>query len=145
MGEEARQIAERYARALPADFETLGTLQHDDFVQEFPQSGEVIRGRENFRKAHENYPGGTPGNEVARVTGTEDRWVLTPTFTLVRVTGSGDTFTIESKAVYPDGGRYDVVTLVEISDGKVLRARAYFAPEFEAPAWRAEWVEVAKT
>jgi hypothetical protein len=138
---DPRAIAESYCRALPADFDVLGSLQHDDFVQEFPQSGEVIRGRENFRRAHENYPGGTPLNEVQQLTGTEDRWVMAPTFTFVRLVGGGDTFVAESKARYPDGSDYHVITIIEITDAKVLRARTYFAAPFEAPAWRAGWTE----
>lgn len=139
-----RVLAEKYARALPADFEVLSDLQHEDFVQEFPQSGEVIRGAENFRRTHESYPGGTPVNELQTVTGTEDRWVIAPTFTFVRMVGAGDTFTAESKASYPDGNDYHVITILEIKDAKVFRARTYFAAPFEAPAWRAEWVEVQK-
>ena len=138
-----RSVAEKYCRALPADFDVLASLQHPEFVQEFPQSGETIRGSDNFRKVHENYPGGSPGNEVRRVTGTEDRWTVAPTFTLVRLTGVGDTFTAESSASYPDGSQYQVVTILEIRDAKVFRARTYFAPEFEPPGWRAEWVELA--
>ena len=138
---ESRAIAENYCRALPANFDVLGRLQHDDFVQEFPQSGEVIRGRENFRRAHESYPGGTPLNEVQQVIGTEDRWVMAPTFTFVRLVGAGDTFVAESEATYPDGSEYHVVTIIEIRDAKVLRARTYFAAPFEAPAWRANWTE----
>ena len=136
-----RTVADSYSRALPAEFEVLITLQHPEFVQEFPQSGEIIRGSENFRKVHENYPGGIPGNEVQRVIGTEDQWVVAPTFTLVKLSGAGDTFTAESKGSYPDGSEYRVVTILEIKDSKVLRARTYFAPEFEPPTWRAEWVE----
>lgn len=130
-----RAVAEKYARALPADFDVLTPLQHPEFVQEFPQSGEVIRGRENFRAAHERYPGGSPSNETQRVVGSEDRWVLAPTLTFVRMVGAGDTFTVESKAKYPDATEWDVITILELRDGKIYRARAYFAPAFEAPAW----------
>ncbi len=141
---DKRAIAERYVKALPANFEVLGELQHEEFVQEFPQSGEIIRGAENFRRTHESYPGGTPTNEVQRITGTEDRWVMAPTFTFVRMVGEGDTFTAESTASYPDGSNYHVVTILELRDGKVVRARTYFASPFEAPEWRAEWTEVQK-
>lgn len=136
-----RSTAERYFRALPADFAVLAPLQHPEFVQEFPQSGEIIRGAENFRKTHEGYPGGIPGNAVQRVTGTENRWTVAPMFTLVRISGVGDTFIAESTATYPDGSEYCVVTILELRDAKVFRARTYFAPAFDPPEWRAEWVE----
>lgn len=137
-----RALVERYLRGLPADFDVLSDLQHDDFVEEFPQSGELIRGSENFRAIHERYPGGTPDDELQRVTGSEDRWVVAPTLTLVRISGVGDSFTAESKASYPDGSEYLVVTILELKEGRVLRARTYFAPVFEAPSWRAKWVEL---
>ena len=30
---------------------------HDDYVEEYPQSGERIRGKQNVRSVYENYPG----------------------------------------------------------------------------------------
>jgi hypothetical protein len=30
---------------------------HDDYVEECPQSGERIRGKQNVRTVYENYPG----------------------------------------------------------------------------------------
>lgn len=136
-----RAVARRYVEALPTNFDVISALQHDDFVQEFPQSGEVIRGPSNFRAAHENYPGGSPEDRVESLIGTEDRWSLSPSFTLVRLGGDGDTFTAESKARYPDGSEYDVVTILELKEGKINRARTYFAPPFEPPSWRSQWVE----
>jgi ketosteroid isomerase-like protein len=39
------------------DFEAAGALLHDDFVCEWPQSRERIRGRENYVAINQNYPG----------------------------------------------------------------------------------------
>jgi hypothetical protein len=33
------------------------------------------------------------------------------------------------------------VMIVEFRDGKIVRETRYYADPFEAPAWRAEWVE----
>jgi len=33
---------------------------HDDYVEEYPQSGERIRGKQTARTVNENYPGGLP-------------------------------------------------------------------------------------
>jgi ketosteroid isomerase-like protein len=137
-----REIVERYMGAIPRDFDALGELQHPDFVQEYPQSGEVIRGRDNFRSANERYSGAQ--TETRRVTGTEDRWILAPgwlSLTPTRIVGAGDTFTVEAVATYPGGDIYHVVAIYELRDGKVLRGRTYFAAPFEAPAWRAPYVE----
>ncbi|HEX9270220.1 MAG TPA: nuclear transport factor 2 family protein [Candidatus Limnocylindria bacterium] len=139
-GSEA--LVRRYMAAIPADFATLGELRHPDFVEEWPQSGERIRGHENSRRIHERYPGvATLHGEVRGITGAEDRWVLSPTLAPLRIEGTGDTYTVESIATYPDGSKWFVIAILKLQDGKVLRARTYWAAPFEAPAWRAEWVE----
>ena len=81
-------IVERYARALPSDCATLATLRHPDLVEDWPQSGERIRGHANYQAIHENYPGGPPDLKPRRIIGTEDRWVVTPSFTPLRIIGT---------------------------------------------------------
>ena len=135
-----RNLVERYFAAYPSGWETMADLRHPDFVEEWPQSGERIVGHENYRAIHENYPEGTPTSKIDRVVGTEDRLVITPSFTPLRIVGSGDTFTVEAQAGYADGTTAHVVTIVEMRDGKVYRQRTYFAEPFEAPEWRARWV-----
>ncbi len=134
-----RAIVERYMRAIPADFATLKELHHRDFVQEFPQSGERIRGHANFRATHERYVG--VESHTRRIVGEEDKWVLTPTFVPLRITGTGDVYTVEAEGKYPDGSSYKVVSILELRDGKVRKATTYFAPPFQAPEWRAPYVE----
>jgi len=137
-----REVIERYMRAIPADFDTLAALRHPAFVQEFPQSGEVIRGDANWRAVHERYV--DVQRETRHMTGSEDRWILSPGFagfTPTRIVGSGDTFTVESMGTYPGGESYHVIAILELRDGLVFRVRTYFAAPFEAPEWRAQWVE----
>ena len=62
-----RDVVERYMRAIPGDFDTLARLRHPDFVGEYPQSGEVIRGHEDWQAAHERYA--DVQSETRRVTG----------------------------------------------------------------------------
>jgi len=38
------------------DFKSVGQVLSDDFVLEWPQSGERIRGRENYAAMNEEYP-----------------------------------------------------------------------------------------
>lgn len=141
-GESHREIVERYVQAI-ADFDLdkLEEMQHPDFVEEFPQSGERIRGRENFRKIHENYPGGVPKSEVRGLSGSEDEWVMTPSYTPLRVTGSGDVYTYQGVGHYPNGETWYGVSVIEVKDEKILKQTTYFGQPFEAPEWRAEWVE----
>ena len=37
--------------------------------------------------------------------------------------------------------RFDMVLIMEPRDGKMWQDRWYFAEPFEAPEWRAQWVE----
>jgi hypothetical protein len=96
-------------------------LRHPDFVMEMPQSGERIRGRENMRAMQENYPG-------------------PPNIALRRVVGSGDVWAIQARSNY-NGRVYHVVVIVEFRDGKIVRETRYYADPFDAPEWRAAWVE----
>ena len=122
----------------------LGTITSlaPDFEDVYPQSGEHTHGAANLRAIIEHYPGGYTGGGVDRVVGAEDRWVTTPAFSLLRIEGTGDTFTAVSRGRYPDGSDWFVVNLGQVRDGLVWRVQTFFAQTFEPPAWRSAWVEV---
>src|SRR5215472_6740447 len=99
-----RQVVERYAEALRArDLDMQAEVCAPDMVVEWPQSGERIRGWANIRAVHENYPEGLPRDIEGTVIGSEDRWVVGPSFNILRIEGSGDVYTIVASAKYPDG------------------------------------------
>ena len=98
----------------------------DDYVMEMPQSGEAIRGRENLRRFQQAYPGGAPSIRLRRVLVRDGLWVA------------------ELVNDYGDGRVFDVAMILELKDGKIWRDRRYYAEPFEAPEWRARWVERAK-
>ena len=104
----------------------LYDLAADDFIQEWPQSGERIRGRENAKAISDNYP---------KMTGSS------PKLSMGRISGEGDHWVIEGSIDYGDGTPISYVGVAELRDGKVARITEYFANPFEAPAWRAQWVE----
>ena len=66
---------------------------------------------------------------------------MAATFTPVRLFGAGDTFTALTVARYPDGSEYHVISILELRDQLIWKVTSFFAAPFEAPAWRAEWVE----
>jgi hypothetical protein len=140
-------VFEAYLRAANSrDVAALEGLFDDDFEDVYPQSGELTRGLANFRSIIEQYPGGGyAGQGTDRLVGTEDRWVLTPSFTVIRIEGTGDTFTGVTRSRYPDGTDWYIVTIAQMRNGKLWRAETYFAQTFEPPAWRAAWVESART
>lgn len=140
---DPRAVFEAFLRAVNSrDTAALGELVHPEYVETYPQSGERTRGAENLRAIIEHYPGGYEDKGLERVVGSEDRWVVTPVFTLLRIEGAGDTFTSVQKARYPDGSDWYVVSVGEIRDGRVWRVQTFFAATFDAPAWRSPWVEV---
>ena len=94
----------------------------EDYAMEMPQSGEAVRGRENMRRFHKAYPG-SPSIRVRRVLVREGLWV---------VEGVND---------YGGGQVSDFAMILELKDGRIWRDRRYYAEPFEAPEWRAEWVE----
>ena len=139
-----REIVDAFVRAIEAkDLDAQLALMADDFVDEMPQSGERTRGRENYRRIFENYPGGvgTAEAEGKRIIGSEDRWVMTPTFAALRVEGSGDTYTYVGTITYGGGDVWQVIVIVQLRDGKLARSTSWYAAPFEAPDWRAPFVE----
>lgn len=123
------------------DADTMGRLRDPDFTVDYPQSGERIRGHANERAIADHYPGGLPDIDAGRIVGSEDHWVVTPSFTFERVAGSGDTWWAEGRAHYPDGSTWHVATMYRLREGRIFREVTYWAEPFEAPAWRAGWVE----
>ena len=136
------ETVNEYVRSLiENDADLMGSLRHTDWTCEYPQSGELIRGHANEREIADNYPGGLPEIAPSQVVGTEDRWVVSPSFTYERIVGSGDTWFIRGTARYPDGSLWHVATILHLRDGLIHHEITYWAEPFESPAWRAAWVE----
>lgn len=122
------RIRELYAKGdMAAVAKAHHELTADDFVQEWPQSGERIRGRDNVGKLNESYEAGS---------GT------TPHMTLRRIVKPGEAWVIEGTIDYGDGVPVSVVSILELdTEGKIRRQTDYFANPFEPPAWRSHLVE----
>jgi hypothetical protein len=100
-------------------------LRHEDYVMEMPQSGERIRGKENMRAFQEAYPSHSnpPSIRIRRVLVRDGLWVA------------------EGVNDYGGGQIFTSVQILELRDGKIWRDTRYYAEPFEAPGWRAQWVE----
>ena len=48
---------------------------------------------------------------------------------------------VEARSDNGDGQIYHVAMIVEFRDGKIWRDTRYYAEPFQAPDWRAQWVE----
>ncbi|MEA2676223.1 MAG: hypothetical protein QOJ81_364 [Chloroflexota bacterium] len=117
------------------DFATLESMIHPDLVAEMPQSGERSLGFEGFRAQMEQYPGGGVQNPLptaARLLVDEDRWAITPSYTVVPLTARNE-FTALLRAQYPDGRWWHIIVLIELRDEKLYRTINYFAPELPTP------------
>lgn len=145
----SRAVVEAFIRAIEAkDFAAQAALLADDYVDEMPQSGERIRGAANARWIAENYPGGvgTIDPSTGRLRGADDQWVLSPTFSILRIEGSGNVFTYTGTIRYPASGEvWHLVAIAEVRDGKIARTTTYYAAPFPAPDWRAPHVERMET
>ena len=136
-----REIVERYATAIRVSGDALDALRHPDFVEDWPQSGERVRGIANMRAIDDAYPRRPTEGDVMRVVGSEDRWVVTPTYTPLRIEGSGDVYTLVLTAIYPPNAIWYVTNIIELRDQLVWHVTTFFAESFEPPTWRAQWVE----
>jgi ketosteroid isomerase-like protein len=120
--QEIRAALDQHWAASDAnDFETEHRIYHEDAVLEYPQSGERIRSRRNI--------------QIQRATQPSKK-----RFAVRRIIGGGDLWITEFILTY-DGKASFSVSIMEFKGNKVTRETQYFSDPFEAPAWRAQWVE----
>ena len=123
------------------EWDRLGECFQPDAVLEYPQSGERFRGLANIRAQFENYPDLEAGNsEVEEVVGGTS-YALTPSYTVIAIEGSGDRGSLVVRIRYPDQSMWRAINLYRLRDGLIASTKAYFAPDFDAPAWRAPFRE----
>ncbi len=109
------------------DFDLAREVLHEDFVCEWPQSRERIRGVDNFVAVNRHYPG---------------RWRIY----ILRVVADADEvvteveveLTAENGAVRQDRA----VSFFRLRGGKIAYLREYWPEAYAAPDWRAQWVEM---
>ena len=124
MKDETRDVVERYWQTMNTnDFRAVGELLDDDFMLDYPQSGERIRGRERNALVNERYPSPGPWSfQVERILADGDCAV-----TDVQVRGAE----VEAR----------VISFFELRDGRILRLTEYWPEPFTGPEWRAPWAE----
>jgi hypothetical protein len=138
-----REMMDRFVELMNAgDLDGVEALMHPDFYEDYPQSGERIRGAANARAEIENYPGGLE-NQLGQPTfhGREEEWVITPNYRVVRVTDAGNGGTAVLKIHYPDGSDWWLIVIFEIKDALLYRQMTFFAEPFDPPEWRAPYAE----
>lgn len=117
-----KAIDQHWAASAAGDQVAEHDIYHDDVVCEYPQSGEIIRGRHNLQALRSHHPGRPSGFVVRRIVGEINLWI------------TEYVITYESKPMH-------TVSIMEFREGKVAHETQYFAEPFDAPGWRAQWVE----
>lgn len=123
-----RKLRDMYESGDLQQFSRLTSeLASPDVVQEWPQSGERIRGRDNIAAVNQSYEGATGS---------------APKLTLRRILKPGQAWVTEATIDYGDGTPVSLVSIIETdADGTIVKTTDYFANPFPAPEWRRKWVE----
>ena len=120
-----KAVVERLIQCLnDRKVEVMDELFHEDAVMDWPQSGERIVGGDNRRGVYGAFP-------------------QLPVVTPRRLVAAGDLVVAEAALDY-GGPVYLAVFIFEFRDGRIARETAYWSEPFEAPQWRAEWVQLAE-
>jgi ketosteroid isomerase-like protein len=124
---EQRAIVERYWAAMQTnDWRAASEFLHEGYVLDWPQSGERIRGRENFVAVNANYPAA-------------GRWH----FTINRVV-AGEGGVVSDVGVTDGAIVARAITFSTIRDGKIIHQTEFWPDPTKPHAWRAQWVERIK-
>jgi ketosteroid isomerase-like protein len=123
----AVEVAREYWRLMATnDFESVGAVLHDEFMLEWPQSNERIRGAEKFARMNQEYPANGPWKfTVNRLVGAESEAVSDVTVT--------------------DGVQAArAISFFTVAQGKVTRLVEFWPEPYAAPANRVHLVEPAQ-
>ena len=115
-------IRQFFGAMASGNMEAAKALVHQDFVMEWPQSGERFRGRDNAF--------GAMSVQIDRpqVEGEP------------RIVGSGDVWVAQMRLRYASGPSHYVAVL-ELRGGKLAHGTGYFASPFPAQEYRARFAE----
>ena len=115
-------LEQHWSASAAGDLAAEHEIYQENAICEYPQSGEQIHGRENLKNLRGHHPGRPSGFTVLRISGSGNLWV---TEYLINY---------EGKPVY-------TVSIMEFENEKCRRETQYFCDPFDAPSWRAQWVE----
>ena len=112
-----------WERTEARDWDGVTAQLHEDVVVDWPNTGERMRGRDNYLAVPRVYPEG---------------WHID----VLRIVDGGDTVVSEVR-VDQHGKRFFAASFFELEGGKIVRAVEYWSDGEPAPApeWRARWME----
>lgn len=127
MSDSAVETVARFWQLMASnDFSAVGAVLADSFVLEWPQSGERIRGRDNFAGVNREYPA-------------HGRWQ----FTVRRLFGeAGVVGEVVSEVEVSDGVQHArALSFFTVEHGRIVHMREFWPEDYPAPENRAHWVE----
>lgn len=128
MRSKAVELAEEFWRLMMTnDFRSVGSALSDDFVLDYPQSNERIRGRDNFARMNEEYPA-------------HSRWQ----FIVNRIVGD-DMEAVSDVSVTDGVQKARVISFFSIEHGKIARMVEFWPDNYPAPDNRKHLVEKLNT
>ena len=117
-------VKEFYKRMNTNDFHLASQVLSDDYILEWPQSKEQIRGRDNFVAVNKEYPAYGP-------------W----SFTINRIVGN--TNEVVSDVSVTDGTQTArAITFTTVREGKIIKQVEFWPENYEASENRKRLVEV---
>ena len=130
-------LARRYLEAgARNELDDLEKMRTSDWQLRWPATDELVPSSAAYRTIHEHFPGGFPRFTDIRFAGPDDRYLMTPAYTIVRVAGAGDLWLAEARVRYRDGSEWCLAKALELRDGRVRRETDYWAKVEERPGWR---------
>lgn len=106
------------------DFRAASQYLSADFVLEWPQSAERIRGRENFARVNEEYPA-------------QGRWHFT-----INQMVAGENEVVSDVSVTDGVVHARAITFSTIQDGKIVKQVEFWPETYPAPENRRHLVEI---
>jgi ketosteroid isomerase-like protein len=124
MSMNAVSLVEQYWQLMTSnDFRSVGSVLSDDFVLDWPQSNERIRGRDNYATMNEEYPA-------------HGRWQ----FTVNRIVGN-DSEAVSDVAVTDGVQHARAITFFSIRDQRIVKIVEFWPEPFPARDDRKHLVE----
>ncbi len=125
MSGNAIQIVESFWALMATNvFRSVGSLWADDFILDWPQSGERIRGRDNYAAMNEQYPT------------TTGRWM----FIINKLVGDDDE-AVSDVSVSDGAQNARAISFFTVREGKIVRMVEFWPEPFAALENRKHLVE----
>ncbi len=124
MKNNASQVVERFWELMVTNnFQAVGNILADDYLLEWPQSNERIRGRENFARINEEYP-------------SHGRWQF-----LINRTVAGNDEVVTDVSVTDGVQSARVISFFTVADGRITKQVEFWPENYKAPENRKHLVE----